>query len=342
MAVPSAVRKQREKLEAELGMSAADPSSSVPPEVTIPPVTEEAVPQVEQPVVAQPNAQEARIAELEQLLRTRDGQASKAMQELNEFKGRFELVASQVAALEEANATLVKQKETAEAFATAKRADSDLPSLDDVPELSSEEVEKFGSDSVSFVSKLSKRELLSYVKPLVAKVQALEKSLARLPDLDKLPQLEKSIGNVQAESQRVKDEEFFRTEVLAYFPDFVKVREAQEWKEYLATDVPGKGYKIGHMLNHYRLSHDAPNIRSIIQGYYDRNASRPNLSSLAVPSKTQTEGSPVVKPKLKASQYKEKLTAFTQRRLPKVEWEQFKTEFNTAMVEGRVEMDARL
>lgn len=349
MAVPSAVKRQRERLEAQLGLQTPDEISSPvdtndPTLSLVPPVPEIGIQSANPEPVAQPDvaAKDARIAELEQLLRTRDGQTSASTREANEARARAELLASQVASLEEAVTELQKQKETAESMAAARRADADFPSLEDVPDLSPEELKTFGDDSVGFVKKLSKRELLSYVRPLVAKVQALEKSLARLSDLDKLPQLENVVKNAQAESQRVKDEEFFRTEVLAHFPDFTKVRETQEWKDYLAADIPGKGIKIGHLLNHYRLAHDAANIRATIQGYYDQRKDKPSLASLAVPSKTQTEGSPVQKPKLKASEYKEKLKQFTQRQLPKADWENFKTVFNTALAEGRVEHDARL
>lgn len=347
MAVPSAVRRQRERLEAELGLmnpptgeptlEISDPSLSL-----VPPVSDTPQIQPEPDPQPTPDLSAARIQELEHLLKTRDGQTSRAMREAEEAKNRTELLLSQVSSLEEAVNELTKQKETAEAMAQARRADSDLPSLDDIPDLSPEEIEVFGHDSAAFVKKLSKRELVSYVKPLVTKIQALEKSLARLSDLDRLPQLENVVKNAQAESQRVRDEEFFRAEVLAHFPDFTKIRETQEWKNYIATDIPGKGIKVGHLLNQYRLMHDAANIRSVIQTYYDQIEDRPSLSSLAVPSRTQTEGSPVVKPKLKASEYKAKLKLFTQRQLPKSDWEKFKTEFNMAMAEGRVEHDARL
>lgn len=347
MAVPTAVRRKREQQEAEYAALMANAPSADEVLQSVPDTPVQSVPDVAVPQVApvaasqsQADSRDSRIAELEQLLRTRDGQASQSMRELNESKQRLDLMASQIAALEEANTNLMQQKETAEALATAKR--TSLPSLDEVHEVTPDELEKFGADSVNFVSKLSKRELQALIKPLFEKVSSMETALARVSDLDKLPQLETSIKNVQAESQRVKDEEFFRVEVLGRFPDFVNVRTTPEWKEYLATDVPDKGYKIGHMLNHYRLLHDGSNIRSIIQGFYDRKEARPTLASLTVPSKTQTEGTVVTKPKLKASTYRDKLRAFTQRKLPKVEWETFKTEFNTAMNEGRVEMDAQL
>lgn len=342
MAVPSAVLRQREKLERELGVtteqppvitSAPDPATPVTSSVETPPA-----------VSAAPDAAalQARVTELEHLLRTRDGQTSAAQREANEANARAETMVAQVRALEEAVSDLTKRTETAEALAQVKHADADLPSLDDVEELSPEEVNVFGNDSVNFVKKLSKRELLAYIKPLVGKIAAMEKALARLPDLDKLPQLEKTVQSAQADAQRIKDEKFFRDEVLAYFKDFEAIRETPEWKNYITSDIPERGIKVGHLLHQYRLMHDAPAIRSILQTFYDNSKGKISLSSLAVPTKTQTEGTPLVKPKIKASEYKTKLRDFTSRRLAKPQWEAFKTEFETAMQEGRVEHDIQL
>jgi hypothetical protein len=350
MAVPSAVLRQRERLEAELGVKAdgspLTPSTPADPTLTlVPPAVPESTPPSQPQTTAPPDADTAaaRIAELEHLLKTRDGQTSASMREANEAKNRADMLATQVRALEEAVAEITKQKDTAESLATARRADADMPSMDDdVGELSPTELEKFGADSVDFVKKLSKRELLAYIKPLVTKVGAMEKSLARLSDLDRLPQLEQVVKSSQEESNRLKEEEFFRSEVLAYFPDFETMRETQEWKDYLTTDIPGRGIKNGHLLHQYRLAHNAPGIRSLLQGYYDQSKTKPSLAALAVPGKTQTEGTPVVKPKLKASEYKAQLKLFVQKKLKQADWDAFKTEFETALNEGRVDMDERL
>lgn len=337
-AVPSAVLRQREKLERELG---SPDNPAAPATVTPLPGTPE-VPVVTPPVSADPTALQARVAELEHLLSTRDGQTSAAQRSANEATERLETMAAQVAALEENITALTKRAETAEARADAKRADSDLPPLDDPEEITEKEQADFGPDSIGFVKKLSKRELLAYVRPLVAKVAAMEKSLARLSDLDRLPQIEKSIQSAQSDTQRIKEEEFFRKEVLTYFKDFETVRLTPEWKAYLATDIPDVGAKVGHLLHQYRLAHDAPAIRSVLQRFYENHKGKPSLGSLAVPAKTQTEGEPVVKPKLKASEYRAKLRDFTSKRLPREQWETFKSEFNTALAEGRVEMDERI
>jgi hypothetical protein len=348
MAVPSAIKRQRERLEAELAagaIPAADEiSAPVNPDVdTEVPAAPEVIPA---PVVSEPptdvTAFKTRIAELEHLLKTRDGQTSKATRDADEARSRADILAAQVSHLEEAVAEIQKQKDTVEALATAKRVDADFPSMDEVGDISPEEREKFGDDSVAFVSKLSNREQLKYIKPLLAKVQALEKSLARLSDLDRLPQLESAVKNSQAEAQRVKDDEFFREEVLAHYPDFPKTKDSPEWKAYITTELPGKGMKIGNLLNHYRLMHDPVNIRAVIQGFYDHRGQNTSLASLAVPKNTQTEGTPVSKPKYKASEYQAKLKQWYSKQLPQAEWDKFKTVFNTAMDEGRVEMDARL
>lgn len=349
MAVPSAVLKQRQELQAKLGLDANGQPIVAPPET--PPETPPAVPPVEaapplpdtltSPASDSLAAANARIAELEHLLKTRDGQTSTAMREANEAKSRAEATAGQVRALEEAVAELTKQKDTAQALATAKRADADIPSLEDVGDFTKEELETYG-DSVGFVKKATKKELLAYIKPLLSKVAAMEQSLARLSDLDRLPSLEKSVQASVADSQRIREEEFFRKEVLAYFADFEKRREEPEWKDYLASDIPERGIKVGGLLHQYRLQHDAQGIRSVINAYYEKSKAKPNLSSLVVPQKTQTGSAPPTKLKLKASDYNSRLRDFISRRLPKGEWDAYKTEFEVALREGRVEMDARI
>ncbi len=351
MAVPSAVLKQRQELQARLGLDASgNPVAVTPPDT--PPETPPVVPPVEAapvppPVLTPPAptgdlvAANARIAELEHLLKTRDGQTSTAMRQANEAQTRAEGMATQLQALEEAVAELTKQKDTAQAVAAAKRADADIPSLDDVGEFTPQELETYG-DSVAFVKKATKKELLAYIKPMLAKQAAMEQQLARLSDLDKLPNLEKSVQDSVANTQRIREEEFFRKEVLAFFPDFETRRDDPEWKDYLASDIPERGIKVGGLLHQYRLQHDASGIRSVIGAYYEKSKTKPSLSSLVVPQKTQTDSAPPTKPRLKASEYRAQLRKFTSRQLAKPEWDAYKTDFEAALREGRVEMDERI
>lgn len=346
MAVPTAVLRQRERLEAELGLSAnPDTPPAATPPAEVPPVAEPNPPDIPPAVASVPasvdaGALQARIAELEHLLKTRDGQTSVSMRQLNEANQRADVLASQVASLEEGLAELQKQKETAEARAAARQADSMLPSFD-VEDYTPEELSQF-EDSMGFLNKFSKKQLVAYVKPLVEKVSAMEKQLERLSELDELPQLKKVVKQAETENERVREEEFFRTEILAYFGDFETVRETPAWKEYLATDIEGRGIKVLHLLNQYRLVRNAQGIRSLIQTFYDQHRAKPALSDLATPRGTQTEGAPIPQPRFKASDYREKLRLFTNKRLPKTEWDAYKSEFNNALKDNRVEMDARL
>lgn len=346
MAVPSAVLKQRERLEQELGINADGTPLATPPVVasdsqpaSVPEISPVAAPTPQQP--ADIDASAARIKELEHLLSTRDGQTSAAMREINQHRERAELLASQVRALEESVERITKQAETAEARAAAKQADLAL-NFDPPEELTEQEITTFGEDSVGFVKKLTKKELIQLVKPLVDKVNALEKQVGRVSELDRLPQLEKTVQNAEAETQRVREEEFFRKEVLAYFSDFEAVRESPGWQDYLRADIPGRGIKNHHLLDQYRKVHNAQGIRSLIQVYYDAVKAKPTMASLATPRGTQTEGTVPVKPNMKASDYLSKLRAFTSRNLPKKDWDAFKVAFEQARNEGRVDMDARL
>lgn len=342
--VPSAVLRQREKLEAELGMTgdvlpAVDAGGVTDPPVETPPVAN--VPPISEAPPVDSTALQARITELEHLLKTRDGQTSVSMRQLNEATQRADVLASQVASLEEGLTELTKQKETAEARVAAKGAESAMPAFD-VEEVTPEELQNFGTDSAAFVNKLSKKQLIAYIKPMAEKITALEKIVERVRELDELPKLKKVVQQAETETERVREEEFFRKEILAYFSDFETVRETQPWKEYLASDIEGRGIKILHLLNQYRQNRNPQGIRSLIQAFYDQHKAKPALSDMATPRGTQTEGSPVPKPRLKASDYNQKLRLFTSRRLPKADWDAFKSEFTVAMKENRVDMDARL
>src|SRR6266481_3128772 len=154
MAVPSAVLRQREKLEKELGINrdgtpvqaSSDPVvSSVP--IAIDPAQQVPEPVME-PVAPVPIDLQAKVKELEQLLRTRDGQTSAATRDANDARARADATALQVKALEDAVAALSTRAETAEARVAAKAADESMPSLDDDGDLSPGELETFGADSV--------------------------------------------------------------------------------------------------------------------------------------------------------------------------------------------------
>lgn len=347
MGVPTAVLRQRAQLEKDLGIN-PDGSPLVPDTPPIVSLVPSAPAPASAPTAVTPPAvpaapdPQARVTELEQLLRTRDGQTSAAMREANEAREQMQTLQGQIRLLEGSVAELTKQKTTAEASASGRAAAAAMPALDDVGDLSPHEVEVFGSDSVEFVKKLSKRELLGYVRPLAERVAALETMLARLPELDKLPQIEKAVSDAQNDANRSREEAFFRKEILAHFPEFETARREPGWKDYLATDIPGAGIKIGHQLQQARLLHDGPKLRTIIKGYLDQRIARPSLGDLAVPSKTATEGEPVVKPRMKASDYKKNLRAFTGRKMASAEWDAFKTEFELAMQENRVDHDEKL
>lgn len=344
MAVPSAVMKQREKIQADLaaqGLNEMGTPVEQQPTAPLDLDTPISAPPVQQPPQVTTPAPDvnAKIQELEHLLKTRDGQTSAATARENEARQRAEVMASQVASLEEMVATLQKQVERAEARATVKSGE--LLNLEPPEDLTAEEREKFDGETIGFVEKLTKKELVRVVKPLQEQVQALQKQL-ELSQFDKIPQLEKTLKTNEVESRKLKEAEFFRKEVLEYFPDFVNARQTQEWKDFLVADIPGKGIKNGHLLEHYKNIDNALGIRTLLQSYFDSVKAKPTLASIATPRGAQTEGMPVVKPKLKASEYQSKLRLFTARRLPRDEWDKFKSEFNTALSENRVDMDVRL
>jgi hypothetical protein len=201
----------------------------------------------------------------------------------------------------------------------------------------------FGDDTVSFVSKLARKQVAAAVKPLLDRMKAIEGALGRLKDLDKLPGLEQSVRATAAQNERQVSDEFFRKEILTYFPDFETVRDTDAWKTYLNQEVPGRGMKVGHLLTHYHNNHNAVGVRAVLTSYYDAKKGTPTRDSLAVPGKAQTEGRPNgAKPRMKASEYQIKLRQFINKKLPKADWESYKANFDAALSEDRVDRDATI
>jgi hypothetical protein len=178
---------------------------------------------------------------------------------------------------------------------------------------------------------------------MLDRVKAIEGALGRLKDLDKLPVLEQSVRATTAAAEKHASDEFFRKEILTYFPDFETIRDTDAWKSYLNQEVPGRGMKVGHLLTHYHNNHNAVGVRAVLTSYYDAKKGTPTRDSLAVPGKAQTEGRPNgQKPRYKASEYQIKLRQFINKKLPKADWESYKANFDAALAEDRVDRDATI
>jgi len=351
MAVPSAVTRRRQQEEESLRAQGIDPTA--PPTQTLNAADDAPA---QQPA-ANGNASDdnmdeaqlrARVAELEQEVRTNSGRSSTSQTELDRAKRALETVQDNRQFLEktvqeqqERIDTLTKQVEESNRSATLSSTDRTLSEFVEAPDLTPDEVSTFGTDSVAFVNKVARKQLAAAVKPILDRMKAIEGALGRLKDLDKLPVLEQSVKATAAETERRASDDFFRKEILTYFPDFEKVRDSDTWKGYLNQEVPGRGMKVGHLLTHYHNNHNAVGVRAVLTSYYDATKNAPTRDSLAVPDKARTEGKPNgAKPRYKASEYQTKLRQFINKKLPKAEWDAYKAEFEAALDDDRVDRDA--
>ena len=351
MAVPGAVTRRAERDAEELRQQGIDPTSGAPIGVQSSAPAAPAAPTLvpSTPPVDDAAALRARIAELEQAESTQSGRASAASRELEELKKRTDLVDGNRSFLE---GELVKLKERLDATeaenATLKRdstvtnVDKAIASLDGAGPTEAQ-LKEFGDEGVDFVVRVAKQQMSAVMAPLVERLRMIEQSLGRLKELDKLPKLEE-VGKVMSmETQRNKELEFIRTEILPSFSDFEKVRTTKEWQDYLGQDIPGRGIKVGHLLNSYRQLSDADGIRSLLTAFYNKRASKPTLDSLVVPDKTNADVAPKpAEAKIKASEYKQKLRDFIAKKLPKPEWETFRARWDHAVATGAVEMDTEI
>ncbi len=365
MAVPSAVTRRREAEEASLRAQGIDPNAA--PVATLngggngndaehhdaPETTAPAGPQPRDAAAGGGESEQQlreRIAELEQEVRTNSGRSSTAQTDLERTKRSLDTVQENRQFLErtvqeqqESIEQLRRQLEESSRTATLSTTDRALAEFDNVSDPTSQELATFGEDTVSFVTKLARKQVAAAVKPMLDRMKAVEGALGRLKDLDKLPGLEQAVKATASHTERQASDEFFRKEILTYFPDFETVRDTDAWKTYLNQEVPGRGMKVGHLLTHYHNNHNAVGVRAVLTTYYDAKKLTPTRDSLAVPGKAQTEGKPNgTKPRFKASEYQVKLRQFINKKLPKADWETYKANFDAALNDDRVDRDATI
>lgn len=345
MAVPGAVARRKEQEEAGLRAQGLDPNGA--PIDLQQPAASPVAPAVAPAPVATPDdpaALRARIAELESAQSTQSGRASAAAREVEELKQRLEVINGNRTFLETKLGELSQELETLrtqnEELARKQTTSSIASSLDDTGP-TPEQVKAYGEDGIDFVERVVKRTMATVIRPLIEQMAVMEKTLGRVKEIDaKVPMLESAASVAHLSAARTKELEFLRAEVLPYFPDFESVRNTPEWKEYLQKDVPGRGYKVGQLLQTHRQAYNAAGIRTVIGGFYDERKSKPSLDSLSVPAKTGGDAPAAPTPeKMKASEYKQKLKDFTSKRLPKADWEAYRARWDQAIAAGNVEMD---
>lgn len=351
MAVPGAVTRRAEREANELREQGIDPLSGAPIAAQVGDPSAPTIPATPAPAPAPTEdtaALKARIAELEQEARTQSGRASTSATELENSKRQLETVNGNRTFLESKLTELVEETDklraenaSIKAQTNASQVDKAVASLDGAGP-TEEQLKEFGPEGVDFVTRVVSQRMVGVIKPLVERLQSIEKSLGRLSELDKLPKLEELTNVASMETARQKELEFMRKEIIAYYPDFDTVKSTTEWKDYLAEDIPGRGIKVGHLLHSYRQTSNALGLRAIIAGFYDRK--KPSgLDSLVVPDKTNADVPLAPAPvKIKASEYKQKLRDFISKKLPKAEWEAFRAKFDEATRTGNVEMDAEI
>lgn len=349
MAVPSAVSNRIQRETAELVAQGIDPNA---PPAALPASTPTAAPVPPSALAPAPiddaSALRAENERLKHELATQGGRVSATASEVSDLKARLELINSNRSFLEssvtEQSARMQQlEQELAEAKANGTRAQAyEAASALDESGPTKEQIEQFGVDSQQFVERIVRQQMAAVIKPLVAQMTEMGKVLGRVKDIDaKLPQLEKSAQVADINVARQREEQFLRTEVLPHFPDFETVRNTPEWKAYLSSQT-GRGYPIGALLKTYREQNDANGIRTVLGAFYDKRM-KPTLDSLAVPAKTTADAPPApAAPKMKASEYKVNLKAFTSKRMTKQEWDAYRTRWEEALNAGNVEMDTEL
>jgi len=349
MPVPGAVARRIERDAAELRAQGLDPNGA-PLDMQSGAPAPGAIDPVALAPASTPDdsaALRARISELESAESTQSGRASAATREVEELKQRFELVNGNRTFLEGKIGELSQQIEALQSQNTEmsrKNATSSIAASLDDSGPTPEQTKEYGPEGIDFVERVVKRSMAGVMRPLLEQLASMETALGRVKELDaKVPMLESAANVAHMSNARAKELEFLRTEVIPYFADFETVRNTPEWKEYLQKAVPGRGYKIGELLQTHRQSSNAVGIRTVIGGFYDSRKVQPSLDSLSVPAKTGGNAPMAPTPdKMKASEYKQNLKDFTSKRLPKAEWEAFRARWDQAIASGNVDMDVEI
>lgn len=351
MAVPSAVKARQVREAAALAAQGIDPDGP-PQAVQHEPFSAPDADAVQTPSTAAAEQSvadlQSEIAALKQKISTHDGRVSATAQDNEQLKKTLDAVQANREFLESKLTEAVEQLNKAQADlqelrskSTTEAADGVLSQLEKTRDLTPQEEAEFGKESVEFVQLLARKEIASALKPLLAEMKTLREALGRLTEIDrKLPQLEQSVQLTAKERALAQQEKWVTDEIIPQFSDFREVRKSKEWLDYLQSKTQ-TGQTVGQFLAHqYQLNNPA-GARTIIKVFYDRRESKPNLDSLATPAKvatdTGTQQNREAKPRLKESDYRAKLTLFTQRRLPKADWEAYKLMFAEAQREGRVD-----
>lgn len=358
--VPSAVARRAEREAADLRGMGINPDSGAPVavqtgEVPAPaPAGPVAAPAPSQPIAMSPAPTSdevatlrARNAELEDALRTQNGRTSAHDTELKDLKTRFEVVNDNRVFLQQTVTDLTGKVDTL----TQQLEQRSAQPPEDIAKITAaldgegptdQQKTEFG-DSLDFVQRVVRQQLAAVIRPIVERLATLETVSARVKEIgDKLPRFERTAEVTEITSQRAREIEFLQKEVIPYFKDFETVRNEPEWKTYLAADT-GRGYTNGDLLKTYRQTGDAVGIRTLLGKFYDSRKAAPSLNALAVPAKTG--GDTIPQPaaaKMKASEYKQKLRDFTMKKLPKDQWDAYRTRFDEAIAANNVEMDVEL
>ena len=343
MAVPSAVTAKRERDAADLRAQGIDPDSGAPIEVQV-----QAGP-VATPAPASPSAAptpdelvtlRARNAELEAEVRTQGGRTKALSGELEELKTRFEVLNSNRLFLEQTLAEQANARPAEPAAPAAPTPDIAKIAASLNSEGPTEDQKKEFGDSLDFVQRVVRQELAAVVKPLIERLGTLESAASRVKVIEeKLPRFEENAKVADMNAARQKEVEFIRSEIVPHFPDFETVRNSPEWRAYLQKDT-GRGYSVGQLLASFRATGDAVKIRALLGTFYETRSAAPSLDALAVPAKTTADAPTTPEtPKMKSSEYKANLRAFTAKKMLKADWEAYRRRWDEAIQNGNVEMD---
>lgn len=366
MAIPSAIAKQRKRIEAREQATALEPKvldiSEAPPQVEVPqtasaperqPATENYVETLadlkEQLTEASTPDEVAQVRQ--EIAKLKDGYSSMLGRAQAEAKrasaaeARLQLQDDAMRSLEARAAAAEQARDEFSGKENERTRKERLAGLDDAEDMSEEELNQFDPKDIKLIRALNKRQTVPVMKTLLTELDELKAQVARLLSVDQtVADISKSHQAIAAQAAETIERDFFTKSLTPHFPEWQKWTQTPDWETFLATsENDDPNVKKGHVLHHYRKSKFVPGIVALFKEFEARQQlnNGNSLQSLATPAKTSAERTPTVKGKMKTSEYIKMRDGFMRSKsVSRTDWEKYKAAFASAQQEKRVDDDA--
>lgn len=299
-------------------------------------ITPEAIAEVQQEITA-----------LRQKYSSMLGRLQAEAKRADSAEARAQLQSDEVKVLEARATEAERQRDELNERERSRERREKLAGLDDTTDdLGEEELQSFDPKDLRMVRGLTKKQFTPVIKELMSEVDALREQVKQLqPVGQQVNDMAKTHQVMAAEAARAAEHTYYMQQLTPHVPEWEKLVKTSEWKTFLALPSGDKpGVLKGHMLAHYRGDKYLPGIVAVFNEFQMRNANKSgSIEALVIPSKSSADRPTPQKITMRTSEYEKEMHKYTRAKsITKEEWEKYKSEFTKARLEGRVVDDANL